>query len=123
VYDEALTERIIKAAIEVHRQLGPGLLESAYEECLGYEFAADGLVYERQKLLPLTYKGKMLECVYRIDLFVEGRVIVELKSVEKLLPVHEAQVLTYLRLTGVKTGLLFNFNIPLLKDGLKRFVL
>ena len=123
MYDEDVTERIIKAAIEVHRQLGPGLLESAYEECLGYELAAEGLAFERQKLLPVTYKGNTLECVYRIDLFVEDRVIVELKSVEKLLPVYEAQVLTYLRLTGVKTGLLLNFNTPLLKDGLKRFVL
>jgi GxxExxY protein len=123
VFDEDVTNKKIKGAIEVHRQLGPGLLESAYEECLCLELAALGLVYERQKLLPVMYKGKKLDCAYRFDIFVENRVIVELKSVEKILPVHEAQLLTYLRLSEVKTGLLLNFNVSLLKDGLKRFVL
>lgn len=123
MFDEALTGLIIKAAIEVHKNLGPGLLESAYEECLCYELAAQGIPYEKQKILPIMYKGKLLECVYRIDILVDNKVVLELKSIEKVLPVHEAQLLTYLKLTGVKTGMLLNFNVPLLKDGIKRFVL
>ena len=123
LFDEELTEKIIKGAIEVHRYLGPGLLESAYEDCLCCEFEQMGLAFERQKMLPVVYKGRQLQAAYRIDLLVEGRVLIELKSVEKLLPVHTAQLLTYLRLTGLKTGLLLNFNAPLLKDGLRRFVL
>jgi GxxExxY protein len=123
VFDEDLTDKIIKSAIEVHRYLGPGLLESAYEECLCCEFEQMGLTFERQKMLPVVYKGKQLQAAYRIDLLVEARVLIELKSVEKLLPIHNAQLLTYLRLTGLKTGLLLNFNAPLLKDGLRRFVL
>ena len=118
-----LTEAILKCAIEVHRILGPGLLESAYEECLCHELELSSIAFERQKALPIKYKGKLLDCSYRIDLFIEGRVIIELKSVEKILPVHEAQLLTYLKLTGTKTGLILNFNAPLLKDGLRRLVL
>jgi len=123
VFDEELTGLIIKAAIEVHKNLGPGLLESAYEECLCYELSAQGIHYEKQKILPVIYKGKLLECVYRIDILVDNKVVLELKSIEKVLPVHEAQLLTYLKLTGIKTGLLLNFNVPLMKDGIKRFVL
>ncbi len=121
--DEALTGLIIRAAIEVHKYLGPGLLESAYEECLCYELSELRVPIERQKLLPVCYKGMQLDSVYRIDLLVNDKVLVELKSVEKVLPVHEAQLLTYLRLTGIKTGLLLNFNVPLMKDGIKRFIL
>lgn len=120
---ESLTQKVIQAAIEVHRYLGPGLLESAYEECMCVELSLMRLQFERQKMLPIVYKEQQLQAAYRIDLLVEERVLVELKSVERILPVHEAQILTYLRLTGVKTGLLLNFNAPLLKDGLKRFVL
>jgi len=123
VFDEDLTGLIIKAAIEVHRNLGSGLLESSYEECLCYELAEMGIPFEQQKILPVTYKEKLLESVYRIDILVDNRVVLELKSVEKVLPVHEAQLLTYLKLTGIKTGLLLNFNVPLMKDGIKRFVL
>jgi len=123
LYEEELTGAIIGAAIEVHKQLGPGLLESAYEECLCRELKLRGVVFERQKPLPLEYKGIRLDCGYRLDLLVEGRVIMEIKSVEALAPIHEAQMLTYLRLAAVKVGLLINFNTPVLKDGIKRFVL
>jgi GxxExxY protein len=115
-----LTERIIGAAIEVHRVTGPGLLESAYEECLCYELSQLGLEFKRQVHLPVPYKGLLLDCGYRMDLVVEDAVIVELKAVEHLLPVHSAQLLTYLKLSGRKVGLLMNFNEPALKDGLKR---
>jgi len=121
--DNELTHEIIGAAIEVHRLLGPGLLESAYEECLARELSLRGLKYERQKPLPVIYKDVKLECGYRVDLLVEGRVVVELKSVEALAPVHDAIVLTYLRLSGCRLGLLMNFNVALLKDGVKRFVM
>jgi GxxExxY protein len=117
-----LTETIIGCAIEVHRALGPGLLESVYEECLCYELHLKNLSFERQKILPLAYKEVKLESGYRLDLIIEGKVIVELKCVEKLLPVHEAQIMTYLRLTRIKTGLLINFFTPVLKDGIKRIV-
>jgi GxxExxY protein len=120
MYLEDGTKQIIAAAIEVHRVLGPGLLESAYEECLCHEFELRGINYERQKLLPVQYKGKTLDCGHRLDILVQGKVILELKCVEKLLPIHEAQLLTYLRLSGIKTGLLVNFTTPLLKDGIKR---
>lgn len=123
MYLEDGTKQIIAAAIEVHRVLGPGLLESAYEECLCHEFELRGINYERQKLLPVHYKGKTLDCGYRLDLLVQGRIILELKCVEKLLPIHEAQLLTYLRLSGIKTGLLINFTTPLLRDGIKRMSL
>ena len=121
--DNELTHSIIGAAIEVHRTLGPGLLESAYEECIARELTLRGLSFERQKALPVVYKEVKLECGYRVDLLVEGRVIVELKSVEALAPVHDAIVLTYLRLSGAPIGLLINFNVAVLKDGLKRFIL
>jgi GxxExxY protein len=121
--DNELTHQIIGAAIEVHRTLGPGLLESAYEECLAQELLLRGLRIERQKPIPVIYKDAKLECGYRIDLVVEGRVVVELKSVEALAPIHEAIMLTYLRVSGCKLGLLINFNVELLKDGIRRFIL
>jgi GxxExxY protein len=117
-----LTDIVIGCAIEVHRALGPGLLESAYEECLCYELVTRKIVFERQKNLPLQYKGVKLEAGYRLDLLVDGRLIVELKCVEKILPVHEAQIMTYLRLAKIKTGLIINFFTPVLKDGIRRIV-
>lgn len=121
--EEELTEAIIGAAIEVHRTLGPGLLESAYEECLCHELQLRGLGYTRQIPMPVVYKGVRLDCGYRIDLLVEDKVVLELKTVEKLAPIHEAQLLTYLRLSGKRVGLLINFHSPVLKDGIKRMVL
>ncbi len=120
---EALTEQIIGAAIEVHRHLGPGLLESAYEECLCRELSLRKLSFETQRHLPLEYKGIKLACGYKLDIVVEGRVVLELKCVEKILPIHEAQLLTYMKLGGFKVGLLMNFNVPLMKDGIVRRVL
>ncbi|MFM2397423.1 MAG: hypothetical protein RLZZ144_673 [Pseudomonadota bacterium] len=120
---DSLTEIVIGAAIEVHRALGAGLLESAYEECLSYELGCRDLSFKRQVSLPLQYKSLTLDCAYRMDIVVDNRLILELKAVEKLLPIHDAQLLTYLRLSGLKTGLLLNFNVPLLKDGLKRMSL
>jgi GxxExxY protein len=117
-----ITEGIIGAAIEVHRTLGPGLLESAYEECLCHELGLRQLPFERQRALPVEYKGLQLDCGYRLDLLVARSVVVELKAVEALLPIHEAQLLTYLRLGGWKIGLLINFNVPLLKQGIRRLV-
>lgn len=114
---EALTERIIGAAIEVHRSLGPGLLESAYQECLCHELHLRGLHFERQVPLPISYKGISLECGYRIDLVVESEVVVELKCVEHVLPVHEAQLLTYLRLLNKRVGLILNFHVSTLARG------
>ena len=111
---------IIAACIEVHRHLGPGLLESAYELCLCRELSLRGVSFERERRLPLTEKGIDLECGYRLDVVVRDAVIVEVKAVERLLPVHEAQLLTYLRLTGMRAGLLVNFNAPVLRDGLRR---
>ena len=119
---DLLSEKVIGAAIEVHRSLGPGLLESAYEECLCYEFANRGLAFERQVPVPVSYKGVDIECGYRADLVVQRVLLVELKAVEKILPIHHAQVLTYLKLSGIRTGLLMNFNTKILKDGIKRFV-
>ena len=121
--ENELTHRIIGAAIEVHRELGPGLLESAYEECLAHEFTLRGLAYERQKPLPVIYKGIQVECGFRLDFLVENLVIVELKAVEDLSPVHQAQVMTYLKLTNCRLGLLINFNAYKLLQGLKRIVL
>ena len=120
VLHRQLTEAIIGAAIEVHRPLGPGLLESAYEECLCHEFALSGLRFERQRALPVAYKGVLLDCGYRVDVVVEDNVIVELKTVERLLPIHDAQLLTYLKLMDRRVGLLVNFNVPVLKQGIKR---
>jgi GxxExxY protein len=118
---DTLTQAVIGAAIEVHRHLGPGLLESTYEQCLCWELLDSGLSYSRQVMIPLTYKGKSIEAVYRPDLVIENRVMVEIKAVEKLAPVHEAQLLTYMKHTGIRTGLLMNFNCPVLKDVLRRF--
>lgn len=120
---DPLTEQVIGAAIEVHRILGPGLLESAYEECLCYELSQRGLVFQRQVALPVVYKTVELDCGYRIDLLVQERLIVELKTVERLLPIHEAQLLTYMKLRAIGTGLLLNFNVPVLKSGIKRMVI
>ena len=120
--ENAITERIIKCAIEVHRQLGPGLLENVYEEAMVVEFDLDGLHYKQQFKLPVVYKGRQLG-EYRLDLIVEDLVVVEIKSVERYDPVFEAQVLTYLRLTQKRVGLLINFNSRLVKDGIKRFIL
>ncbi len=120
---DSLTESVIGLAIEVHRALGPGLLESAYQECLCYELKAKGIAFGRQVALPVVYKSVKLDCGYRMDLVVDDRLVVELKTVEKILPIHEAQLLTYLRLSGIRTGLLLNFNTSVLKDGIKRMVL
>ena len=118
----SITESIISAAIAVHRELGPGLLESAYESCLVYELLQQGLTVERQKALPVTYRGVKIDCGYRIDLLVEDAVIVELKAVERIDPIHEAQLLSYLKLSGYQIGLLINFNVRMLKQGIKRLV-
>ncbi len=118
-----ITREIIGAGIEVHKALGPGLLESSYEECLCKELELRGIKFRRQEPLPVTYKNHELDCGYRLDLVVEKSVIVEIKSIEKLLPIHEAQILTYMKLGGWKVGLLINFNVPLLKQGIKRKVL
>ncbi len=118
-----MTEKVIGAAIEVHRHLGPGLLESAYEECLCWELNQAGIAVRREVPLPVVYKEVKLDVGYRLDVVVESRLIVELKTVERLLPIHEAQLLTYLKLGGIKTGLLLNFHTAVLKDGIKRMVL
>jgi len=115
-----LTGEIIGAAIEVHKSLGPGLLESIYEECICIELSKREIHFERQKEIEVAYKGIKLENRYRIDILVKELVIVELKSCEELLPIHEAQLLTYLKLTGVEVGLLINFNVPVLKEGIRR---
>jgi GxxExxY protein len=121
--EEELTEKIIGAAIEVHRELGPGLLESAYAACLAHELTLRGLRFRTEVPLPVVYKGVRLDCGYRMDLIVEERVLLELKTAEKILPVHEAQLLTYLRLSGIKVGLLINFHSPVLRNAIKRMVL
>ena len=120
---DPLTHEIIGAAIDVHRELGPGLLESSYEECLCFELAARGLAFRRQPGMPLVYKQVQLEIGYRPDLIVNESVLVEIKCVEKLASVHQAQVLTYLKLSGIRTGLLINFHAQPLVDGIKRLVL
>jgi GxxExxY protein len=121
--DNELTEAIIGAAIEVHQVLGPGLLESAYEECLCRELSLRNLPFERQVPLPVTYKGVKLDCGYRMDIVVASTVVLEIKAVDQILPIHRAQLLTYLRLSGKSIGLLVNFSVPLLKQGLVRVVL
>ena len=118
-----LTGEVIGAAIEVHRILGPGLLESIYEECLCIEFDKRKIPYQRQKEIPIVYKGTKLDSTHRLDIIVTNNLIVELKACDSIQPVHEAQILTYLKLTGIKVGLLINFNVPLLKKGIKRFIL
>jgi len=117
-----ITESVIAAAIEVHRALGPGLLESAYEACLAFELAERGLRVERQRPMPVVYRHVKLDCGYRLDLVVEDAVIVELKAVDHLRPIHQAQLLSYLKLSGFKVGLLINFNVRVLKDGIRRMV-
>ena len=121
--DNEITHEIIGAAIEVHKLLGPGLLESAYEACLCHEFAIRKISFQKQKPIPLVYKEIKLDCGFRLDLLVEQRVVVELKSVDALAPIHEAIMLTYLRLSGHTLGLLINFNVSILKDGIRRFIM
>ena len=121
--NDLLTEKIIGFAITVHRELGPGLLEAVYEECLCFELKANGIAFRRQVPLPVVYKSIRLECGYRMDVVVENAVILEIKSVDRLLPIHEAQIITYMKLSRIPTGLLLNFNIPVLKDGLRRLML
>ena len=117
-----ITRNIIGAAIQVHRGLGPGLLESAYEACLAFELGKRQMKVEQQKPLPLVYDQVKLDCGYRIDLLVDGTVVIEIKSVDALAPIHDAQVITYLKLSGCKLALLINFNVPVLKNGIRRFV-
>jgi GxxExxY protein len=118
-----VTEKIIGAAMEVHRALGPGLLESAYEECLCYELDLHGIKYDRQKKLPVIYKTVVIDIAYRLDLVVENQVVVELKAIDEVLPIHEAQLITYLKLGHWQVGLLINFNVPVLRNGIRRKVL
>ena len=120
---DILSNRVIGCAIEVHRILGPGLLESTYEQCLAHELNLAGLGFKLQWPLPVEYKGTRLDCGYRVDVLVEDSLIVELKAVEQVLGIHHAQLLTYMKLAGIRTGLLINFNVTMLKDGLQRFVL
>lgn len=121
--NDLLSERIIGFAIEVHRHLGPGLLESAYEECPCFELKSAQIPFKRQVALPVTYKSVRLDCGYRLDIVVCDSLILELKTVERLLPFHEAQMLTYLKLSGIRVGLLLNFNVPVLRDGMRRLLL
>ena len=123
LHEEGLTRQIIGAGIEVHRKLGPGLLESAYEACLCYEFSLRGIPYTRQVVLPIIYKSKRVDCGYRADVIVADKVVVEVKAVETVTELHKAQLLTYLRITGKKVGLILNFNTVTLKDGIFRLVL
>ena len=120
---DPLTEQVIGCAIEVHRALGPGLLEAVYEECLCHELHENGLGFQRQIPVPVTYKAVNLETGFRADLVIEKVLLIEIKAVERLLPVHQAQVLTYLKLSGIPKGLLLNFNTRVLKDGIRRFVM
>ena len=120
---EELSEQVLGCAIEVHRQLGPGLLESTYEQCLAYELSQLQIPFKLQVELPVEYKQIKLDCGYRIDLLVDDRIVVELKSVDQLLPIHEAQILTYLKLSRVSVGLLINFNVAVLRKGVRRFVI
>ena len=121
--EKDLTEKVIGCAIEVHRRTGPGLLESVYERCLAIELTGANIPYDTQKEIPVQYKGVLLDCGYRADMVVEDRLVIELKAVDKILPLHEAQLLTYMKLAGMSLGLLINFNVKLLKDGIKRMVL
>ncbi|OEU61707.1 MAG: GxxExxY protein [Desulfuromonadales bacterium C00003094] len=121
-FDE-LSNKVIGCALKVHRELGPGLLESTYGQCLAHELRLNDIEFKLQHPVPVEYKGIRLECGYRVDLLIDGRLIVELKSVEQVKGIHEAQLLTYMKLADIKTGLLINFNANRLKDGIKRFVL
>jgi GxxExxY protein len=120
---DELSNIIIGCAIEVHKTLGPGMLESSYEECLDYELKKKGLITKRQLPVPVIYKEVKLDCGYRLDLLVEDKVIIEIKSVDKLIPIHQSQLLTYMRFANIKLGLLINFNVRFLKDGLDRLIL
>ena len=122
-YHKELTEKLIACAIEVHRHLGPGLFESAYEECYCHELGLQQISHERQKALPLIYKDVKLECGYRMDIVAANKVVVEIKCVDKIMPIHEAQLLTYLKLSGMQVGLIINFHAPTVKDGIKRLAL
>jgi GxxExxY protein len=121
--NDLLSAKVIGFAIEVHRMLGPGLLESAYEECLCFELKQNGVAFRRQVALPIIYKSVRLDCGYRLDVVIEDRIVLELKTVERLMPIHEAQMLTYLKLSGIRAGLLLNFNSAVLKDGMRRLIL
>jgi GxxExxY protein len=121
-FDE-LSHRVIGCALEVHRVLGPGLLESTYEQCLAHELRLAGISFKLKHPMPVEYKGVKLDCGYRVDLLVEDRLIVEIKAVEEVKGIHQAQLLTYMKLAGAKVGLLINFNVKLLRDGIQRFVL
>lgn len=121
--NDILTHKVIGLAMAVHRELGPGLLETAYEACLAHELTLAGMSFERQRHLPVNYKGLALDCGYRLDIVVENSLILELKAVENLLPIHQAQLLTYLKLSKLGLGLLINFNVPVLKNGIKRVIL
>jgi len=118
-----LSNRVIGLAIEVHRSLGPGLLENTYQECLALELEENGISFEKEKELPVIYKGLEVKCGYRIDLLIENKLILELKSVTSIIPIYEAQLLTYMKLSKIGIGLLINFNVKVLKNGIKRFVL
>lgn len=120
---DRLSNQVIGCAIEVHRELGPGLLESTYEQCLAYELRKNGLEVKLQQPLPVAYKGVRLDCGYRADILIGNELIIELKSVDAIKKIHEAQLLTYMKLAGIGTGLLMNFNVILLKNGIRRFVL
>lgn len=119
----ALSEKIIGAAIEVHRRTGSGLLESAYQRCLARELSLQGIPFQREVPLPIEYKGLLLDCVYRVDFLIDNKIVIEIKSVANVDAIHEAQLLTYVRLDGWKLGLIINFNVPLLVDGVRRRVL
>jgi len=120
---DPLTEKVIGCAIEVHRILGPGLLESAYQRCMLFELRKQGLAVETEVPMPVNYKGEIMDCGYRVDMLVEKSLILELKAVDAILPIHQAQLLTYMKLSGIHLGLLINFHQPRLVDGLKRFIL
>ena len=122
VIENVISKKIIGAAIEVHKQLGPGLLESTYEQCLAHEFSLQKIAYRKQLPVPLTYKGYPIDCSYRLDFLVEEKVVLEIKAIDTILPVHQAQVLTYLKIGGWRLGLLINFHVPLLKHGIYRLV-
>jgi GxxExxY protein len=121
-HPDPASNKVIGLAIEVHRHLGPGLLESAYEDCLAFELREHGIVFRRQVARPVVYKGMQLDCSYRMDFVVEEYLVLEIKAVDHLLAIHEAQLLTYLKLSNRRIGLLINFNVPLLRDGIKRMV-
>ncbi len=123
LYEKDLTDKIIGAALEVHRTLGLGLLESAYSTCLAHELMLRGVSFEKEKPLPVRYKDVLLGCGYRLDFLIDGKVIIELKSVDQLAPIHTAQLMTYMRLTGCRVGLLMNFNVEKLRDGIVRRVI